>query len=145
MLFHVYCMYILIIVIPLHHIYIPFISSLLYISPYFFGKKMFFFQNPPLFFTIYSSYSIIKHAYTYISSCFRVQKPQRWKVGHPVLDIPTALFPISEFVLDEKFHRNASKFAIFYINENPNLLFPFFLFCARYFIFFPNSRFPRSG
>ena len=48
-----------------------------------------------------------------------------------------ALLPISGFVLDEKFQRNASKFAIFYIYENPKLLFPFFISC--YFIFFPNE------
>ena len=39
----------------------------------------------------------------------------------------------SGFVLNEKFQRNASKFAIFYIYENPKLLFPFFISC--YFIF----------
>ena len=33
--------------------------------------------------------------------------------------------------------RNASKFAIFYIFENPKLLFPFFISC--YFIFPPNK------
>ena len=44
-----------------------------------------------------------------------------------------ALLPISEFVLDEMFQRNASKFAIFYIYENPKLLFPFFISC--YFIY----------
>ena len=36
-----------------------------------------------------------------------------------------ALPPTSGFVLDEKFQRNASKFAIFYIYENSKLLFPF--------------------
>ena len=47
-----------------------------------------------------------------------------------------SLLPISEFVLDEKFQRKASKFAIFYIlYENPKLLFPFFISC--YFMFFP--------
>ena len=45
----------------------------------------------------------------------------------------TTILPISEFVLDEKFQRNTSKFAIFYIYENPKLLFPFFISC--YFIF----------
>ena len=48
-----------------------------------------------------------------------------------------SLLPISVFVLDEKFHRNASKFAIFHIYENPKMLFPFFISC--YFIFFPNE------
>ena len=43
----------------------------------------------------------------------------------PVADSP--LLPISEFVLDEKFQQNASKFAIFYIYENPRLLFLFFI------------------
>ena len=47
------------------------------------------------------------------------------------------LLPISEFVLDEKFHRNASKFVIFYIYENLKLLFPFFISCK--FIFPPNE------
>ena len=32
-----------------------------------------------------------------------------------------SLLPISEFVLDEKFQRNTSKFAIFYIYENSKL------------------------
>ena len=40
-------------------------------------------------------------------------------------------------MLDEKFQRNASKFAIFYIYENPKLLFPFIISC--YFIFLPNE------
>ena len=40
-------------------------------------------------------------------------------------------------MLDEKFQQNASKFAIFYIYENPKLLFPFFILC--YFIIFPNE------
>ena len=35
------------------------------------------------------------------------------------------------------FQRNASKFAIFCIYENPKLLFPFFISC--YFIFLPNE------
>ena len=47
------------------------------------------------------------------------------------------LLPNSEFVLNEKFQRIASKFAIFYIYENPKLLFPFFILC--YFIFSPNE------
>ena len=51
--------------------------------------------------------------------------------------VVSTLLPISEFVLDEKFQRNASKFAIFYIYENPKLLFPFFISC--YFIFLPNE------
>ena len=38
-------------------------------------------------------------------------------------------------VLDEKFQRNASKFAIFYVYENPKLPFPFFISC--YTLFFP--------
>ena len=40
-------------------------------------------------------------------------------------------------MLDEKFQQNHSKFAIFYIYENPKLLFPFFISC--YFIFSPNE------
>ena len=44
---------------------------------------------------------------------------------------------VSEFVLDEKFQRNASKFALFYIHENPKLLFPFSISCN--FMFLPNE------
>ena len=44
------------------------------------------------------------------------------------------LLPISGFVLNEKFQRNASKFAISIIYENPKLLFPFYI--SDYFIFF---------
>ena len=44
---------------------------------------------------------------------------------------------ILKFVLDEKFQQNASKVAIFYIYENPKMLFPFFILC--YFIFLPNE------
>ena len=39
------------------------------------------------------------------------------------------LLTISGLVLDEKFKRNASKFEIFHIYENPKLLFPFFISC----------------
>ena len=45
------------------------------------------------------------------------------------------LFRQKRFMLDEKFQRNASKFAIIYMYKNPKLLFPFFISC--YFIFFP--------
>ena len=38
---------------------------------------------------------------------------------------------------DEMTRQNTSKFAIFYIYENPKLLFPFFISCD--FIFFPNE------
>ena len=41
----------------------------------------------------------------------------------------TTLLPISEFVLNEKFQRNASKFAIYYIYENPKFHFPFYILC----------------
>ena len=41
------------------------------------------------------------------------------------------------FMLDEMFRRNASKFAIFYIYENPKLLFLFFISCN--FMFLPNE------
>ena len=47
--------------------------------------------------------------------------------GRNLLNSWTGTFPISGFVLDEKFQRNASKFAIFYVYENPKLLFPFFI------------------
>ena len=51
-----------------------------------------------------------------------------------LLPLP-ALLPISEFVLNEKFQRNASKFDIFYIYvyENPKLLFSIFHFVLLYF------------
>ena len=48
-----------------------------------------------------------------------------------------ALFRKKKFMLDEMFQQNASKFGIFYIYENPKLLFPFFILC--YFIFSPNE------
>ena len=49
-----------------------------------------------------------------------------------------SLLPISGFVLDKKFQRNASKFAIFYlVYQNPKLLFPFFIWCN--FMFLPNE------
>ena len=47
------------------------------------------------------------------------------------------LLPILRFVLDKKFQRNASKFTIFYIYENPKLLFPVLISC--YFISLPNE------
>ena len=51
-------------------------------------------------------------------------------------DITTyTLLPILRFVLDEKFQRNASKFAIFDLYENPKLLFPFFISCYVLYIF----------
>ena len=40
-------------------------------------------------------------------------------------------------MLDEMTRQNASKFAIFYIYENPKLLFPFFISCN--FTFFRNQ------
>ena len=48
-----------------------------------------------------------------------------------------SLFRNKRFMLDEMTWRNASKFAIFHIYENPKLLFPFFISC--YFIFSPNE------
>ena len=48
-----------------------------------------------------------------------------------------SLLPISEFVLDEMFQQNASKFARFYIYQNPKLLSPFFISCN--FMFLPNE------
>ena len=47
------------------------------------------------------------------------------------------LLPNSGFVLDEKFQRNASKFAIFHVYKKAELLFPFFILC--YSIFSPNK------
>ena len=47
------------------------------------------------------------------------------------------LFRNERFMLDEMTRQNASKFAIFYIYENPKLLFPFFNSC--YVIFLPNE------
>ena len=46
-------------------------------------------------------------------------------------------FRNKKFLLDEMTWWNASKFAMFYIYENPKLLFPFFISC--YFIFSPNE------
>ena len=50
------------------------------------------------------------------------------------------LLPISDFVLNEKFQRNASKFSIFYIYENLKLLFSF-----RANLFFPLMNAPVYG
>ena len=50
---------------------------------------------------------------------------------------PKSLFRKKRFMLDEMTRRNASKFAIFYIYENPKLLYPFFISC--YFTLFPNE------
>ena len=47
--------------------------------------------------------------------------------------VAQSLFRKKRFMLDEKFQRNASKFDIFYIYENPKLFFPFFISCY----FFP--------
>ena len=47
------------------------------------------------------------------------------------------LFRNKRFMLDEMTRWNASKFAIFYIYENPKLLFPFFISCN--FTFIPNE------
>ena len=59
----------------------------------------------------------------------------RWKL---LLGTGTrSLLQISEFVLDKKLQQNASKFAIFYIFENPKVLFLLFISC--YFIFLPNE------
>ena len=49
----------------------------------------------------------------------------------------SALFRKKRFMLDKMFQRNASKFAIFYMYENSNLLFLFFIPC--YLIFSPNE------
>ena len=51
--------------------------------------------------------------------------------------IPMTLFRNERFMLDEMTRQNASKFAIFYIYENPKLPFPFFISC--YFICLPNE------
>ena len=50
---------------------------------------------------------------------------------------PHPLLRNKKLMLDEMTQRNASKFAIFYTNENPKLVFPFFISC--YFIFSPNE------
>ena len=47
------------------------------------------------------------------------------------------LFRNERFMLDEMTWQNTSKFVIFYIYENPKLLFPFFI--SLYFIFSPNE------
>ena len=48
-------------------------------------------------------------------------------------EVKESLFRKKRFMLDEKFQQSTSKFAIFYMCENPKLLFPFFISC--YFIF----------
>ena len=48
-----------------------------------------------------------------------------------------SFFRNKRFILDEMTWQNASKLSIFYIYENPNLLFPFFI--SFYFIFSPNE------
>ena len=48
------------------------------------------------------------------------------------------LLPILRFLLDEKFQRNASKFAIFYIYENPSSFFRF-SFRATLYIYLMNA------
>ena len=51
--------------------------------------------------------------------------------------VTPSLFRNKSFMLEEMTWRNASKFAIFYMYENPKLLFPFFI--SYYFIFSPNE------
>ena len=55
------------------------------------------------------------------------------KISDGCAVLSTPLLPISEFVLDKKFQRNASEFAIFYIYKNPKL---HFLFSFRATLFF---------
>ena len=50
-----------------------------------------------------------------------------------VISYIVSLFRNKRFMLDEMTWQNASKFAIFYIYENPKLIFPFFISC--YFFF----------
>ena len=66
----------------------------------------------------------------------------RWDAVVPAFMLCTSKYPTrcsatlfrkKRFMLDEKFQRNVSKFAIFYIYENPKLFFLFFFFC--YLIF----------
>ena len=59
------------------------------------------------------------------------------QLEHQRTRIGMSLFRNKIFMLDEMIRWNASKFAIFYIYENPKLLFPFFI--SYYFIFFPNE------
>ena len=103
-MFHVHCMYILIIVI-LHHIYTLY---LIFISPYFLGKKCFS-KSTSVFY--YSSYSIIKHAYTYISS-FQVQNPNDEK-----LDTQYQIFLLLKVV---QFYMYLSK-TLFFLFSSQNL------------------------
>ena len=70
------------------------------------------------------------HEMSYISNAIEYAAGWKDKVEN------TPLIPISGFVLDKMFQRNASNFAIFYIFENSKLTFPFFISC--YFIFLPN-------
>ena len=70
---------------------------------------------------------------TFIAICYIVILPILLIKKVSSYESSTSLFQISGFVLDEKFQPNASRFTIFYIYENPKLLFPFLILC--YFIF----------
>ena len=52
--------------------------------------------------------------------------------------MPDSLFRKKRFMLDENFQQNASEFVIFYIHENPKLLF-LFLFHATLFFSLMNA------
>ena len=69
--------------------------------------------------------NLVKKLLIYLIS--RVFWPGLFQIFWPAMP----LLPISEF------QRNASKFAIYYIYENPKLLFPFFISC--YLAFSPNE------
>ena len=77
------------------------------------------------------------HEMSYISNAIEYAAGWKDKVEN------TPLIPISGFVLDKMFQRNASNFAIFYMYEKPKLLFPLFTSC--YFILFSNLSNECSG
>ena len=88
-------------------------------------------KDPNFFFLEIQVYNIGNDISKTICYKFPISRENLTLIVHSVL------FTNWGFVLDEKFQRNASIFAILLTKENPKLLFPFFISC--YFIFFPNE------
>ena len=88
---------------------------------------------------------LINGGYDLITDEFYMEKTYHFKVKtyhqakirnfsrSSILAAKHALFRNKKFILDEMTRRNASKFAIFYIYENPKFLFPFFISCMDLF------------
>ena len=76
------------------------------------------------------------------SVLLKLRSSNKWKKIHDIWHLIT-LLPISEFVLDDMFQWNASKFAIFYIYKNTKLLFPYLILC--YFFLLPGLCWHRPG